>query len=88
MFSETGVDLNNKFDNVNGRPPMNQRQEMSGPKNIDSILSGLKPKTVNIQENRDSDSMISASSLKDLNGDVPRSRRKKGSDRNIVSLDI
>ena len=100
MFSETGVDLNNKFDNVNGRPllrndprndPRNefsQRQEMSGPKNIDSILSGLKPKSVNIQENKDSDSMISASSLKDLNGDVPRSRRKKGSDRNIVSLDI
>jgi hypothetical protein len=103
MFSEVGVDLNNKFENPNsyGRPPMraeqmrteprnefSQRQEMSGPKNIDSILSGLKPKTVNIQENRDSDSMISASSLKDLNGDVPRSRRKKGSDRNIVSLDI
>ncbi len=96
MFSETGIDLNNKFENVNGRPPIrndprnefSQRQEMSGPKNIDSILSGLKPKTVNIQENRDSDSMISASSLKDLNGDVPRSRRKKGSDRNIVSLDI
>ena len=105
MFSEVGVDLNNKFESVNGRPPLrndqrndlNQRndprndfvrQEMSGPKNIDSILNGLKPKSVNIQENKDSDSMISASSLKDLNGDVPRSRRKKGSDRNIVSLDI
>jgi hypothetical protein len=99
MFSEVGVDLNNKFENPNsyGRPPtsrpeqrneFSQRQEMSGPKNIDSILSGLKPKSVNIQENKDSDSMISASSLKDLNGDVPRSRRKKGSDRNIVSLDI
>jgi hypothetical protein len=97
MFSEAGVDLNNKFDSVNGRPPLRNdlnsrnefsRQEMSGPKNIDSILSGLKPKSVNIQENKDSDSMISASSLKDLNGDVPRSRRKKGSDRNIVSLDI
>ena len=71
--------MNNKFDNVNGRPPlrndftrndftrndpMNQRPEMSGPKNIDSILSGLKPKSVNIQEKKDSDSMISASSLK------------------------
>jgi len=121
MFSEVGVDLNNKFENPNsyGRPPtrndprndprnessrndprnessrndprnefFNQRPEMAGPKNIDSILSGLKPKSVNIQENKDSDSMISASSLKDLNGDVPRSRRKKGSDRNIVSLDI
>ena len=103
MFSEAGIDLNNKFENPNsyGRPPtsrndsrndprneFSQRQEMSGPKNIDSILSGLKSKSVNIQENKDSDSMISASSLKDLNGDVPRSRRKKGSDRNIVSLDI
>jgi len=87
MFSEAGIDLNNKFENLNGKPPI-MRQEMSGPKNIDSILSGLKPKSVNIQENKDSDSMISASSLKDLNGDVPRSRRKKGSDRNIVSLDI
>ena len=99
MFNEAGVDLNNKFENPNayGRPPMQrnepiQRNEMSGPKNtnIDSILSGLKPKTVNIQENRDNDSMISVSSLKDLNGDVPRSsnRRRKGSDKNIVSLDI
>jgi len=87
MFSEAGIDMNNKFENLNGKPPI-MRQEMSGPKNIDSILSGLKPKSVNIQENKDSDSMISASSLKELNGDVPRSRRKKGSDRNIVSLDI
>lgn len=92
MFSEAGVDLNNKFENPNsygGRPP---RSEMSGPKNanLDSILSGLKPKTVNIQENRDNDSMVSVSSLKDLNGDVPRSssRRRKGSDKNVVSLDI
>jgi hypothetical protein len=63
---------------------------MSGPKNLDFILSGLKPKTVNIQENRDNDSMISVSSLKDLNSDVPRSsnRRRKGSDKNVVSLDI
>lgn len=90
MFNEPGIDLNNKFESVNsGRPPPRpERPEMSGPKNIDSILSGLKPKTVNIQENKDSDSMVSASSLKDLNGDVPKSRRRKGSDKNIVSLDI
>ena len=88
MFNEPGIDLNNKYENPS-RPP---RSEMSGPKNanLDSILSGLKPKQVNIQENRDNDSMVSVSSLKDLNGDVPRSssRRRKGSDRNVVSLDI
>jgi hypothetical protein len=33
-------------------------------------------------------SMISASSGEDLNGDVPRSHRKKGSNRNIVSHDM
>ncbi len=88
MFNEPGIDLTNKYENPS-RPP---RSEMSGPKNtnLDSILSGLKPKQVNIQENRDNDSMVSVSSLKDLNGDVPRSssRRRKGSDKNVVSLDI
>jgi hypothetical protein len=87
MFNEAGVDLNNKFENPNS---YSKRSEMSGPKNLDFILSGLKPKSVNIQENKDNDSMISVSSLKDLNSDVPRSsnRRRKGSDKNVVSLDI
>lgn len=87
MFNEAGVDLNNKFENPNS---YSKRSEMSGPKNLDFILNGLKPKSVNIQENKDNDSMISVSSLKDLNSDVPRSsnRRRKGSDKNVVSLDI
>jgi len=52
--SEAGVDLNNKFDNVNGRPPLrndftrndprSQRPEMSGPKNIDSIFERIEAK--------------------------------------------
>ena len=73
------------------RPEMSQRPEMSGPKNtnLDSILSGLKTKTVDIHENRDDDSVVSVSSLKDLNGaSIPSGRRRKGSDKNIVSLDI
>jgi hypothetical protein len=104
MFKEAGVELNNNnFESTNRRPPpapqqqqqqrqeMPQRQEMSGPKNtnLDSILSGLKTKNVDIHENRDDDSMISVSSLKDLNGaSIPSGRRRKGSDKNIVSLDI
>ena len=74
------------------RPEMSgPRPEMSGPKNtnLDSILSGLKTKTVDIHENRDDDSVVSVSSLKDLNGSsIPSGRRRKGSDKNIVSLDI
>uniref|UniRef100_A0A6C0ATA7 Uncharacterized protein n=1 Tax=viral metagenome TaxID=1070528 RepID=A0A6C0ATA7_9ZZZZ len=86
------------------RPPMQQeppvqRPEMRGPANtdIDNILSGLKTRTVNIHEepvqvnSMDNDSMISISSLKDLqNGNMPKSsrRRKNKSDKNTISLDI
>ena len=103
MFKEAGVELNNNsFDSASRRPPLppqqqprqempsrsEQRPEMSGPKNtnLDSILSGLKTKTVDIHENRDDDSVVSVTSL---NGSrIPSGRRRKGSDKNIVSLDI
>jgi hypothetical protein len=88
-------------------PPPSQasRPEMRGPQNtdIDNILSGLKTRTVNIHEapetdnsqtktiNTEDDSMISISSLKDLqNGNMPKrtNRRRNGSARNTISLDI
>ena len=75
---------------------MPQRNEMRGPQStdIDNILAGLKPKTVNIHEQKtttDDDSMISISSLKDLqNTNAPKksSRRRNNSDKNTISLDI
>lgn len=84
------------------RPPMQQmppqntlRPEMRGPQNsdIDNILSGLKTRNVNIHENsvnNEDDSMISITSLKDMqNNNMPkRSRRKQRSDKNTISLDI
>ena len=86
------------------RPPMPQEQpsqnsfrpEMRGPQNsdIDNILSGLKTRNINIHENgpvnNDDDSMISITSLKDMqNNNMPkRSRRKQRSDKNTISLDI
>jgi hypothetical protein len=104
MFREQGVETNtlrnvNQPDVMTGRPmpppsqqePAIQRPEMRGPQNLDvqNILSGLKTRTVDIQQ-QDDDSMISISSLKDLqNGNAPkRSRRKQRSDKNTVSLDI
>jgi hypothetical protein len=78
--------------------PSQQRTEMSGPKmtDIDNILSGLKTKNVDIHqapnpEFNENDSMISISSLKDLqNSTMPKrtNRRKPKSDRNVISLDI
>ncbi len=74
------------------------RPEMKGPTDIADILSGLKTKTINIQEQpRDSgmgtnnNSTISISDLKELQDDsgIPkRSKRRQKSDRNTISLDI
>jgi hypothetical protein len=67
------------------------RPEMTGPKSmdIDNILSGLKTKTVNMTN--DDDSIMSLSSLTDLqNTTMPKksSRRRNKSDKNVISLDI
>jgi hypothetical protein len=107
MFYEQGVELNNTFRDVNQEdrstrqmnfPPQPQQQprpEMRGPitSDIDNILSGLKTRNINIQEttNTEDDSMVSISSLKDIqNNNMPkRSNRKKNSSaKNTISLDI
>jgi hypothetical protein len=83
------------------QPPVT-RPEMRGPQSsdIDNILAGLKTRNVNIRETVpqpsttqmfDEDSILSISSLKDMqNSNMPkRSNRKKNrSDKNTVSLDI
>ena len=84
MFREGGVDMSQPS-NVNENKPM--RPEMKGPSSdIDDILSGLKskPETKNIELNihenvrRDEDSMISVSSLKDLDSNsMPKNLKKK-----------
>jgi hypothetical protein len=68
-----------------------RRPEMKGPNDISDILSGLKTKTINIQENKTENSTISIDDLKDLQseGNLPkRTRRKPKSANNTVSLDI
>jgi hypothetical protein len=103
MFRESGIELNQSQDTYSNQPTSRlQRPEMRGPQNpeINSILSGLKTREVNTsavpvqqqpQNDDNNDSMISISSLKDLqNTNMPKrsNRRKQKSDRNIVSLDI
>lgn len=91
MFREQGIDIKNNQASVGG-PMGRQRPEMSGPRNtnVDSILSGLKTKTVDLNQKRDEDSIVSVSSLKDLqDATMPRSGKgRKGSNKNVVSLDI
>jgi hypothetical protein len=81
-------------------PPVAPRPEMRGPQttDIDNILSGLKTRNVNIHENtmshtvgnEEDDSMISISSLKDVqNGNIPkRSNRRRNKSDKTISLDI
>ena len=102
MFREQGVDVNNNFQGVNEAPKKiatpTQRPEMRGPQNsdIDNILSGLKTRSINIQETREApnqgdDSMISIASLNEMqNSNMPKrtNRRKNKSDKNVISLDI
>ena len=75
------------------------RPDMKGPSDISDILSGLKTKTINIQQpssptpdGRVNDSStISINDLKDLQNDAnmpKRSGRRKKSASNTVSLDI
>jgi hypothetical protein len=97
-FTDQGISLRENYGNTDDRTNRRQqgasRPEMKGPSDITDILSGLKTKTINIQEassvNNDS-STISISDLKELQGDgnMPKkSRRRQKSSSNTVSLDI
>jgi hypothetical protein len=85
---DDGINFRENYDNTS------HRVEMRGPSDISDLLSGLKTKTINIQENQknnNNDSTISISDLKDLQGDgnMPkRSKRRTKSDKNSISLDI
>jgi hypothetical protein len=102
-FTDDGISLRENFerpdfqDRTTRRPNVSARPEMKGPSDINDILSGLKTKTINIQEplpnniNLNDSSTISISDLKDLQseGNMPkRSGRRKKSASNTVSLDI
>ena len=75
---------------------------MKGPQDLSDILSGLKTKTINIQDSpvasnpqTAESSTISINDLKDLetNGKIPnkskrRSKTNPRSNKNIISLDL
>jgi hypothetical protein len=102
-FQDDGISLRENFERSNFDERTNRRRpEMKGPSDISDILSGLKTKTINIQEtsspsqhnnqeHMNDSSTISISDLKDMqsDGNMPkRSGRRKKSASNTVSLDI
>ena len=76
--------------NLNERNDQNQRintqrKEMKGPSDISDILSGLKTKTINIQETN----TINVNQMQSTNDNLAKkSGRRKKSANNTVSLDI
>jgi hypothetical protein len=68
-----------------------KRPEMKGPSDLSNILSGLRTKSIDIQEPQTAEnSTISINDLKDLQneGNIPKRSRRKKSSSNTVSLDI
>jgi hypothetical protein len=91
-----GVSLDENEGNPREEPRIT-RPEMKGPvtnskqADINSLLSGLKTKQINVNESKEKNeaSTISIDDLRELTtAKIPKSKRKQRSDKNIVSLDI
>jgi hypothetical protein len=104
-FTDDGISLRENTERVNytkeekSSRRQSVRPDMKGPSDITDILSGLKTKTINIQEppqnvashsSQNDSSTISISDLKDLQaqGNLPKRSHRKKSASNTVSLDI
>ena len=90
-FTDDGIQFKENIQQQ--QQQQSKRPEMKGPSDIGDILSGLKTKTINIQEipeDMNNNSTISISDLKELqDGNLPkRSKRRPKSDKNTISLDI
>ena len=89
LNSARGISIDQQEESFNIEEPRITRPEMKGPQNdINNLLSGLKTKTIDIDNNDDNEaSRISVEDLKDLtNFKAPKSKRKQKSDKSTVSL--
>lgn len=92
-----GVDISDTFQSVGPEAPQRSsksaRPEMKGPSDISDILSGLKTKTVTVNNSGtvpvNDSSTVSIQDLKDMaNSKVPSRSRRKKSEKTSISLDI
>ena len=100
---DDGVNMQERFGNVGPEPAerSSKRPEMKGPSDISDLLSGLKTKTINIQQqsqNQQNQNQNAQQSQNTLNihelNDISeikqplKTKRKQKSDKNTISLDI
>ena len=102
LQASKGVQLSDNLGSGTKSPAVRTvRREMKGPDNIDNLLGGLKTKTINMptpknniveDDKEDKGSTISITELKEMQKDnittPKKSKRRNGSNKNIVSLDI
>ena len=84
---EDAVNMENTYTNLKSKRP-----EMKGPSDIGDILNGLKTKKINLAEKKPS-STISVQELEDIqnmniDSKPKKSKRRKFSDKNTISLNI
>ena len=94
LMSARGIAIDQNEGNPSDEPRIT-RPEMKGPSTtpkqseINTLLSGLKTKQINVNKDKNESSTISIEDLKELtNAKIPRSKKKNNSEKNIVSLDI
>ena len=98
---DEGVNMQERFGNVGPEPAerSSKRPEMKGPSDISELLSGLKTKSINIQQqqpqnqntqNQHTNNTLSVHELNDISEikQPIKTKRKQKSDKNTVSLDI
>ena len=98
---DEGVNMQERFGNVGPEPAerSSKRPEMKGPSDISDLLSGLKTKSINIQQqqpqnqntqNNSTNNTVSVGELNNISEikQPIKTKRKQKSDKNTVSLDI
>ena len=68
-----------------------KRPEMKGPADVAELLSGLKTKTIHVSNDKDDGSTISVQELKEMSAEKQQpsqSKRRRKSDKNVVSLEL
>jgi hypothetical protein len=73
--------------------PQEKRPDMKGPSDLSDILSGLKSKTINLNEHDDVGSTVSLSELREMKeGLTPRKVKKRNksdrSDKNVMNINL
>jgi hypothetical protein len=103
--ADDGVNIQERFGNVGPEPAerSSKRPEMKGPTDISDLLSGLKTKTINIQQqsqnqpqqiqpqqNQHTNNTLNIHELNDISDlkQPLKTKRKQKSDKNTISLDI